>query len=263
MSRLFVSDVHLDASAPDAIEQFLQFLRSQAASAEALYILGDLFEAWVGDDETDPDKQSICAALRSLTTSGVACFVLHGNRDFLLGRGFCNATGCRLLPDPVVAEFDGERVLLTHGDALCTDDHSYQELRSIVRTAPWQRRFLALPLADRELLANQARAGSRKHTARTIPTIMDVNPEAVEKAYRATGVRRIIHGHTHRPAIHDTAIDGIPVQRIVLGAWYEQGSYLIGERGHYELRELAREPNSTSSGGQSFATIAQSGLPWR
>ena len=259
MSRLFVSDVHLDASAPDAVEQFLQFLRTHAASAEVLYILGDLFEVWVGDDETDPDKQSICAALRSLTTSGVACFVIHGNRDFLLGRGFCDATGCRLLPDPVIAEFDGERVLLTHGDALCTDDHSYQELRSIVRTAPWQRRFLALSLADRELLANQARAGSRKHTARTIPTIMDVNPEAVEKAYRATGVRRIIHGHTHRPGIHNTAIDGIPVQRIVLGAWYEQGSYLTCERGHYELRELAREPNSTSSAGESLATITQRG----
>jgi len=259
MSRLFVSDVHLDAGTPDAVEQFLQFLRTHAASAEALYILGDLFEVWVGDDETDSDKQTICAALRSLTTSGVACFVIHGNRDFLLGRGFCDATGCRLLSDPVVAEFDGERVLLTHGDALCTDDHSYQELRSIVRTAPWQRRFLALPLADRELLANQARAGSRKHTARTIPTIMDVNPEAVGKAYRATGVRRIIHGHTHRPDIHNLTVDGIPVQRIVLGAWYEQGSYLICERGDYELRELAREPNWTNSRGESLATLTQRG----
>jgi UDP-2,3-diacylglucosamine hydrolase len=253
MSRLFVSDLHLDASAPDAVEQFLEFLRTHAASAEALYILGDLFELWIGDDEPAPDKTAICAALRSLTASGVACFVLHGNRDFLLGRGFCDATGCRLLPDPVVAEFDGERVLLTHGDALCTDDHSYQELRSIVRTAPWQRRFLALPLAERELLANQARAGSRQHTARTIPTIMDVNPAAVEKAYRATGVRRIIHGHTHRPGIHDTTLDGASTQRIVLGAWYEQGSYLVCERGHYELRELAR-PKSSS--GESLATIA-------
>src|SRR6202012_52344 len=166
MSRLFVSDVHLNTSAPEAVEQFLGFLRTHASSAEALYILGDLFEVWVGDDESDPDKQVICTALRSLTASGVASFVIHGNRDFLLGRGFCDNTGCRLLPDPVVAEFDGERVLLTHGDALCTDDHSYQELRSVVRTAPWQRRFLALSLEDRELLANQARAGSRVHTAR-------------------------------------------------------------------------------------------------
>jgi UDP-2,3-diacylglucosamine hydrolase len=238
MTRLFVSDVHLDASAPGAIEQFISFLQSHAAKAEALYILGDLFEVWVGDDETDPDKKTVCEALRALTSQGVACFVIHGNRDFLLGRDFCANTGCRLLTDPVIAEFDGERVLLTHGDALCTDDHSYQELRSIVRTAPWQRRFLALPVADREMLANEARAGSRQHTARTIPIIMDVNPEAVASAYRAAQVHRIIHGHTHRPGIHDTSVDGAPAQRIVLGAWYEQGSYLVYENGRYELREL-------------------------
>jgi UDP-2,3-diacylglucosamine hydrolase len=240
MSRLFVSDVHLDASAPAAIEQFLSFLDTHAKNAEALYILGDLFEVWVGDDDSDADKKVVAAALRGLTTRGVACFILHGNRDFLLGRGFCDETGCRLLPDPVVAEFDGERVLLTHGDALCVDDHSYQELRSVVRTAPWQRRFLALPLSDRELLANQARAGSRQHTSRTIPKIMDVNSDAVSQAFRVAEVRRMIHGHTHRPGIHDTVIDGTPAQRIVLGSWYEQGSYLVYERGTYELRELAR-----------------------
>jgi UDP-2,3-diacylglucosamine hydrolase len=240
MSRLFVSDVHLDASAPAAIEQFLSFLDTYGANAEALYILGDLFEVWIGDDEADADKKVVAEALRALTTRGVACFVLHGNRDFLLGRGFCDETGCRLLPDPVVAEFDGERVLLTHGDALCVDDHSYQELRSVVRTAPWQRRFLALPLSDRELLANQARAGSRQHTSRTIPKIMDVNPDAVAQAFRVAEVSRMIHGHTHRPGIHDTVIDGTQAQRIVLGAWYEQGSYLVYERGNYELRELAR-----------------------
>jgi UDP-2,3-diacylglucosamine hydrolase len=240
MSRLFVSDVHLDASAPAAIEQFLSFLDTHAKNAEALYILGDLFEVWVGDDDSDADKKGVAAALRALTTRGVACFILHGNRDFLLGRGFCDATGCRLLPDPVVAEFDGERVLLTHGDALCVDDHAYQELRSVVRTAPWQRRFLALPLSDRELLANQARAGSRQHTSRTIPKIMDVNSDAVAQAFRVAEVHRMIHGHTHRPGIHDMVIDGTSAQRIVLGAWYEQGSYLVYERGTYELRELAR-----------------------
>jgi UDP-2,3-diacylglucosamine hydrolase len=240
VSRLFVSDVHLDASSPEAVEQFLDFLRTYATGAEALYILGDLFETWVGDDETEVEKTTVRQALRALTASGVACFLLHGNRDFLLGRDFCEDTGCRLLPDPIIAEFDGERVLLTHGDGLCTDDHSYQELRSIVRTAPWQRRFLALPLEDREMLANQARAGSRQHTARTIPNIMDVNPEAVAAAYRVTGVRRIIHGHTHRPGIHDMTIEGAQAQRIVLGAWYEQGSYLVYDNERYELRELPR-----------------------
>jgi UDP-2,3-diacylglucosamine hydrolase len=250
VSRLFVSDLHLDASAPAAVDQFVDFLRTYAAHVEALYILGDLFEVWVGDDETDAHKKVVARALRELTSSGVACFVLHGNRDFLLGRRFCDDTGCQLLPDPVIAEFDGERVLLTHGDALCTDDHSYQELRSIGRTAPWQRRFLALPLADRELLANQARAGSRQHTSQTIPTIMDVNPEAVATAYQVTGVRRIIHGHTHRPGVHDTLIEGVRAQRIVLGAWYEQGSYLEYENEHYELKEL---PRSTD---ESLAPVA-------
>ena len=240
MARLFVSDVHLDASEPRAIEQFLGFLERHAARAEALYILGDLFETWVGDDDASADKRLVGAALHTLTARGVACFVLHGNRDFLLGREFCERTGCRLLTDPIVAEFDGERVLLTHGDALCTDDHPYQELRSIVRTPQWQRRFLALPLADRELLADQARAGSRQHTSRTIPYIMDVNDGAVAAAFRATGVRRIIHGHTHRPGIHEMLIDGEPARRIVLGAWYEQGSYLLFESGRYELLELPR-----------------------
>jgi len=240
MSRLFVSDVHLDASSPEAVEQFLGFLREHAAGSQALYILGDLFEVWIGDDDPEPEKERVCAGLRTLTRSGVAVFVLHGNRDFLLGRGFCESTGCRLIADPIISEFDGERILLTHGDALCTDDHSYQELRSIVRTPTWQRKFLALPVADRDMLANQARAGSKNHTARTTPTIMDVNSEAVVAAFRATGVKRIIHGHTHRPGIHEITVDGQTAQRIVLGAWYEQGSYLRYEDGRYELLELPR-----------------------
>jgi UDP-2,3-diacylglucosamine hydrolase len=238
MTRLFVSDLHLEAAAPDAVEQFLAFMRTKAASAEALYILGDLFEVWVGDDDPDPAKDRVCEGLRTLTTSGVGCFILHGNRDFLIGREFCRRTGSRLLADPVVVDLDGERVLLTHGDALCTDDHSYQELRSVVRTPEWQRRFLALSLADRELIANQARAGSKDHVSKTVPNIMDVNEDAVSTAYRATRVRRIIHGHTHRPGVHDTSIEGESAQRMVLGAWYEQGSYILYDKGHYELCSL-------------------------
>jgi UDP-2,3-diacylglucosamine hydrolase len=240
MARLFVSDVHLDAAAPQATEQFLAFLATRAVHAEALYILGDLFEAWVGDDDEEPGNTTVCRALRTLTAGGVACFVLHGNRDFLLGSGFCQRSGCRLLRDPVIAQLDGERVLLTHGDALCTDDHAYQELRSIVRAPAWQQRFLALPRAHRELLADEARAGSRRHTARTVPNIMDVNAAAVTAAFRAAGARRMIHGHTHRPGVHELDVDGRRAQRIVLGAWYEQGSYLHYERGGYELRELPR-----------------------
>src|SRR5512146_1153582 len=195
---LFVSDVHLDAVAPDAQRQFIEFLSTHvappagAAGVRALYILGDLFESWVGDDDVGGERSTVLAALRNLTASGVACFLLHGNRDFLIGEDFCRQTGCHLLPDPVLAEIDGERVLLTHGDALCTDDHAYQELRSIVRAPAWQRRFLGLPLADRQLLADEARAGSRAHTARTIPKIMDVNEAAVTAAFKTARVRRII-----------------------------------------------------------------------
>ena len=240
MSRVFVSDVHLDASVPDSSEQFFAFLRTHAAGTEALYILGDLFEVWVGDDDPDPGKRRVVGALRALTDSGVACFVIHGNRDFLLGRRFCDEAGVRLLQDPIVIELDGERVLVTHGDALCTDDHPYQELRSSVRTADWQKKFLALPFPVRDRFANQARKGSKAHTARTAPQIQDVNALAVETAFRTADVRRIIHGHTHRPGVHDTVIDGETVQRIVLGAWYEEGSYLVYENGSYDLRTLPR-----------------------
>ncbi len=238
MAELFVSDLHLDVNSPAANERFLSFLRQEAAQARVLYILGDLFEAWIGDDDPDAAKGRICTGLRELTDRGVLCFVLHGNRDFLLADGFAARTGCRLLPDPVIATFDEEPVLLTHGDALCVDDHPYQELRSTVRSAAWQQRFLKLPLHTRDLLANRARRGSQAHIARSIPYVMDVNEAAVEAVWR-TGVRRIIHGHTHRPALHPATFEGRAVERIVLGAWYEQGSYLLREDGHYQLRELA------------------------
>jgi UDP-2,3-diacylglucosamine hydrolase len=238
LAELFVSDLHLDGHSPAANERFLAFLQQEAAQARVLYILGDLFEAWIGDDDPDPAKGRICAGLRQLTDRGVLCFILHGNRDFLLGEQFAARTGCRLLPDPVIASFDADGVLLTHGDALCVDDHPYQELRSTVRLPAWQQRFLKLPLPTRDLLANRARRGSQAHTSRTIPYVMDVNEAAVNAVWRA-GVSRIIHGHTHRPGIHRSTFEGRAVERIVLGAWYEQGSYLLREAGRYELRELA------------------------
>jgi UDP-2,3-diacylglucosamine hydrolase len=237
MAELFVSDLHLDAQSAAANERFLRFLTQEAAQARVLYILGDLFEAWIGDDDPDPVKGHICAGLRQLTDRGVPCFILHGNRDFLLGEQFAARTGCRLLPDPVIATFDAERVLLTHGDALCVDDHPYQELRTTVRAAVWQKRFLKLNLPSRQMLAGQVRRGSQAHTSRTIPYVMDVNEAAVAAVWR-TGISRIIHGHTHRPGIHCAVFEGRPVERIVLGAWYEQGSYLLREAGRYELRTL-------------------------
>jgi UDP-2,3-diacylglucosamine hydrolase len=170
----------------------------------------------------------------------VPCFVQHGNRDFLLGERFGTSTGCRLLADPVVADLAGTRVMLTHGDLLCTDDHKYQELRTIVRDPEWQQRFLALSLADRQLFANEARAGSRAHTGRVIPQIMDANAAAIEAAAHAADAAWIIHGHTHRPGVHEFAAGDRRGTRIVLGPWYETGSVLEWRREGYALRDLPR-----------------------
>jgi UDP-2,3-diacylglucosamine hydrolase len=237
---LFVSDLHLDGAAPAAIDQFVEWLAGEARSARAVYILGDLFESWIGDDDADPARERACAALRALTATGVPCFVMRGNRDFMLGPGFEARTGCRLLPDPVIADFDGHAVLLTHGDLLCTDDHAYQELRSTVRSPDWQRRVLALPLATRGLLAGAARAGSKAHIEQAAMAIMDVNDDAVASLFRTAGVDCMIHGHTHRPAIHGLQVDGRPRTRAVLGAWYEQGQLLRWRDGALEAGVLPR-----------------------
>lgn len=221
---LFASDLHLDSEAPWAIDAFLAFLDGPARGCDALYLLGDLFEAWVGDDDDNSDNARACAGLARLTGSGIAVYVLHGNRDFLLGADFARRTGVKLLPDPVLVDLYGVPTLLSHGDVFCTEDPAYQQLRSIVRRPAWQTRFLSLPLAARRELASAARAGSKAHTQRTIPTIMDVNLEAVLRAFRATGARRLIHGHTHRPAIHPVMFDGIHAQRVVLAPWYEAAS---------------------------------------
>jgi UDP-2,3-diacylglucosamine hydrolase len=240
MSTLFVSDLHLDAAYPAAIAQFESLLAGPAREAEALYILGDLFEAWIGDDDDDPARERVCAALRALVEGGVPVYVLHGNRDFLLGSGFERRSGARLLPDPAIIELAGERVLLTHGDALCTADVSYQRLRAIVRRPRWQRRLLRLPLAARRLLSSAARAGSKAHTGRVAETIMDVNPEAVRAALAAAPAHVLVHGHTHRPGIEPLPEVAAGARRIVLGAWYEQGSLLRHDEHGFELIALPR-----------------------
>jgi UDP-2,3-diacylglucosamine hydrolase len=221
---LFASDLHLDSEAPWAIDAFLAFLDGPARDADSLYLLGDLFEAWVGDDDDNADNARACAGLARLTSAGIPVYAIHGNRDFLLGEGFERRTGVKLLPDPVSLDLHGVATMLSHGDVFCTEDLPYQQLRSIVRKPGWQRRFLSLPLATRRELATAARAGSRAHTERQIPVLMDVDPEAVTRAMRATGTRRLIHGHTHRPAIHSFAIDGAKAERVVLAPWYEAAS---------------------------------------
>jgi UDP-2,3-diacylglucosamine hydrolase len=240
VKTLFVSDLHLDAASPEIARQFHVFLAEEARSAEALYILGDLFEVWLGDDDPDPAARATVSALRTLTDSGVPVFVMHGNRDFLIGERFCRETGATLLPDGAVVELYGERAVLMHGDALCTDDASYQRLRRIVRNPVVRGLFRIMTLNQRRAVAARLRAGSRAHVGMTAPEVMDVNAEAVQLAFREAGVRTMIHGHTHRPAVHPLEIDGAPARRIVLGDWYTQGSVLEVSAGGFELRVLPR-----------------------
>ncbi len=240
MAALFISDLHIDASRPAILEQFLSFLRAEAAEADALYILGDLFESWVGDDAADPAQAAAIRGLRSLTSHGVPCFVMHGNRDFLLAGQFCTMSGAELLPDPLIVTLYGEPVLVMHGDALCTDDRAYQRLRATVRDADWQRQFLALSIDSRRALAGAARVGSQAHTAAIEYAITDVNSDSVAAALRGAGTKTLLHGHTHRPAIHAFEVDGRPCTRIVLGDWYDQGSLLRWDENGPELVSLSR-----------------------
>ncbi len=240
MKTLFISDLHLDPAAPGIQRQFLEFLEGEARSASALYILGDLFEVWLGDDDPSRASRTIVQALRALTDAGVTCFVMHGNRDFLIGQRFCRETGAQLIEDGTVTEIQGERVLLLHGDVLCTDDVSYQRLRRIVRNPVVQWIVRHLSLARRRALAQKMREGSRMHVNSTAAQIMDVDAEAVATAFRESGVATMIHGHTHRPAVHSLEVDGSRVQRIVLGDWHTQGSVLERTASGFDLRSLPR-----------------------
>ena len=224
MAVLFISDLHLDAGDLRSVRRFTDFIERDALSAERLYILGDLFEAWIGDDDDDARLAPIVTALARLTRSGVPCAVMHGNRDFLLGGGFCAATGCTLLGDYARVDMFGRPLLLTHGDLLCTDDTRYLTLRAQLRNPTWQRDFLAKSLAERRKIAADLRQMSATEIAAKSDDIMDVNQATVERTMREHGVALLLHGHTHRPAIHDFALDGRPAQRIVLGAWYETAS---------------------------------------
>lgn len=226
MTVLFISDLHLDAEHSETVRRFQSFMQRDVRGATDLYILGDLFEAWIGDDDDDPRLTPIVSALRDVTRSGVRCAVMHGNRDFLLGERFCAATGSRLLGDYERIEINGEPVLLTHGDLLCTDDTRYQALRAQLRNPAWQRDFLGKTVAERRKIATDLRQMSAAEIAAKADDIMDVNQSTVERTMREFRVRRLLHGHTHRPAIHDFTLDGRPAQRIVLGAWYEQSSFV-------------------------------------
>lgn len=242
-ATLFISDLHLDGERPDITTQFLEFVDTEARHSRGLYILGDLFEAWIGDDDPDSDKHRVKDALRSLTSSGVPVYFIHGNRDFLIGRRFAADTGARLLPDGTMIELHGKRVLLMHGDTLCIDDPDYQRLRRIVRNPLVQFILRCLSLGQRQRLATRMRAGSKAHIEtmdRSKPQIMDVNQGAVVRTFEEEHADVIVHGHTHRPAIHEVKVGDRVATRIVLGDWYEQGSVLRWTEQGFELAGLRR-----------------------
>ena len=238
MTTLFVSDLHLDASRPAATDCFLRFLAGPAREADNLYVLGDLFEAWTGDDAAGPHDKAILAALARYTSAGNRCHFLRGNRDFLVGPRFSAQTGIALLPDEALVEIGGMRALLMHGDTLCTDDRAYQRYRRFVHRPAVQAAYLGLPARFRAGIAAYARRRSLAANAGKPAAIMDVNPQAVGDAMRRHDVRLLIHGHTHRPAVHTLEVDGLPARRIVLGDWYTQGSVLRWTATGPELRAL-------------------------
>lgn len=233
MTTLFISDLHLDPARPAITELFLAFLRGQARGADALYILGDLFEAWIGDDTPSPAADAVADALHALAATGVPIHFMPGNRDFLVGEDYARRAGFRILPDPSVIDLYGEPVLLLHGDLLCTDDTAYQAFRAQTRDPAFIAQFLAQPLAARIAFAQQARAASQARQSELkqashaqFETVTDVAPAEVETWFARYGVQRMIHGHTHRPAIHTLQVGALPRTRVVLGDWYQQGSVL-------------------------------------
>ncbi|EDP9824419.1 UDP-2,3-diacylglucosamine diphosphatase [Salmonella enterica subsp. enterica] len=235
MATLFIADLHLQTEEPAIVAGFLRFLAVEARQADALYILGDLFEAWIGDDDPNPLHREMAVAIKSLVDSGVPCFFIHGNRDFLIGKRFARESGMILLPQEKVLDLYGRNVLIMHGDTLCTDDAGYQAFRAKVHT-PWiQKLFLALPLFIRRRIAQKMRSDSKAANSSKSMEIMDVNPRAVVEVMEKHQVQWLIHGHTHRPDIHTLSANGEQAHRAVLGAWHKEGSMVKVTESDVEL----------------------------
>lgn len=232
---LLISDLHLHEQRPDITRALFRFLQETAVNAEALYILGDFFEVWIGDDAMTDFHRKVASALRQLADSGCKIYLMHGNRDFLLGHKFCRQAGCELLHDPALLTYNGENILLMHGDSLCTDDRDYQRMKRILRNPLSLFILRHLPLKTRQKLAGDLRAQSRDRTRMKASQITDVNPAAVQQAMQRHSVRTLVHGHTHRPAVHKLP-EG---QRIVLGDWDSHGWYLRLEHGQLALESFA------------------------
>lgn len=237
---VFLSDVHLDVKRTDITRQLVEFLQALPETTERLYIVGDLFEAWIGDDAPGPVGEHTMSVLRTISNRGVGCFFTHGNRDFLIGERFAASTGFELLDEEALIDCYGTRVLLMHGDSLCTDDTEYQKLRATLRDPQFQSHLMTLSVPQRLEMAQQLRAASATEMATKSEDIMDVNQRAVEDALRRHDVTDLLHGHTHRPGVHEFEVDGRACRRIVLGDWYEQGSVAYWSREGVELQSLAR-----------------------
>ncbi len=229
-TTLLLSDVHLDPARAGATERFTALLSDWQGRADALYILGDLVEYWLGDDQAIGDLAGAFAAISDFAGQCPVYF-MHGNRDFLIGDAFATRCDVTLLADPTVVDLHGTPTLLMHGDTLCTDDHDYQALRRMVRDPDWQRDFLSKPLSEREAMARHVRETSKAAMAEKSMEIMDVNSDAVARAFREHGVSRMIHGHVHRPAVHQVSVDGRTCERVVMGDWYESMSYVTCDDG--------------------------------
>jgi len=240
MTTLFISDLHLSQEQPETIDLFLTFMQKQAVNAEALYILGDLFEVWLGDDMILPDYQSSIEQIHTLVEKGIPVFIMYGNRDFLMREQFESLTGAKIIHEPYLIDLYGTETLLLHGDTLCTDDVEYQKFRAMVRNPEWQDKILATPPAERLALAKKFREMSKTETAQKENDIMDVNQDAVEQAMRNNNVTHLIHGHTHRPDTHHFKIDEADATRIVLADWFKTGSYLNVDKDGYETHQILR-----------------------
>lgn len=236
----FISDLHLDADHPAATNQFFSFLKQCDSSVEAIYILGDLFEAWIGDDDDTPFHRSILTALKSVTQRGIPIYLLHGNRDFLIGRRFLRASGCQLLPEETKIILYGTPLLLMHGDTLCTKDVAYLKWRKKSRNPIWHTLcFLILPLFLRRRFADKMRMKSKTYTETASQAIMDVTQEEVDRVMKKHEVHYLIHGHTHRPQVHHFMLNQCQASRMVLGAWHGRGIGLLWDSsGHQALVEI-------------------------
>ncbi len=231
---LFISDLHLSPRQPQTGKLFLKFLQYRAPHAEELYILGDLFEYWLGDDAIAPEYRKIMVALRNLTDQGVPLYIMHGNRDFLMGESFAAQTGCQLISDPTIIDLYGCNTLLMHGDTLCSDDKEYQQFRKQVRNPKWQHDFLSKPVAERLQIAENYRYESRIQASQKPQNIMDVNHHTVTEFMTRYDVLQLIHGHTHKPAIHEIQNR----RRIVLGDWDTSGSFLYCDKSGCRLEKI-------------------------